>query len=297
MIDLTRLRLFRELAERGTMTAVADSLGMTSSAVSQHLAILEREAGVPLLERVGRRVRLTPDGERLAGHADAILRAVEKAELDLRAANTKPTGKLVIASFATFAAARLLPALLRVRAQCPELDIVFQEMEPADAIVALREGHCHLAVTFAYSLVPRPNDDALISQELLREPVLLAFPRTKGRKRASVALTSFAKDDWMVGSRQPDDRLLAERACAAAGFVPRIVHAVDDYDLLLRMVEAGLGIGFVPQLALDRSSKINVGIGTPSGQTLFRSIQAVTRPGIVASPSIRLVLAELARSR
>lgn len=297
MIDLTRLRLFRELAERGTMTAVAESLGLTSSAVSQHLAILEREAGVPLLERAGRRVRLTPDGERLAEHAADILRAVEKAELDLRSADTRPTGKLVIASFASFAMAHLLPAILRVRARAPELDIVFQEMELPDAMPALQEGRCHVAVTFAYSLVPRPCDDNLVTQELLRDPVLLAYPRSKGRKRSSVALTAFAKHDWIVGSRQPDDRLLAERACAAAGFVPKIVHAVDDYDLVLRMVEAGLGVGFIPQLALQRSGKLNVGIGTPDGLTLVRSIQAVTRPGIAASPSVKLLMAELMRSR
>ncbi|GLQ88788.1 LysR family transcriptional regulator [Dyella flagellata] len=297
MVDLVRLRLFRELARLGTMTAVAESLALTSSAVSQHLAILEREAGVRLLERVGRRVRLTPDGDRLAEHAETILRAVEKAELDLRGASTRPAGKWVIACFATFAAAHLLPALVRVRAQCPELDIVFHEMEPDDAIVALREGRCHLAVTFAYSLVPKPKDDVLIAQELFREPVLLAFPRSKARMRSSIDLAAFAQDDWIVGSRQPDDRLLAERACAAAGFVPRIVHAVDDYELVLKMIEAGLGVGFVPQLALERSSKVDLGIGTPKDHALVRVVQAFTRPAIAASPSIRLLLAELARQR
>lgn len=297
MMDLARLRLFRELARRGTMTAVAASLGLTSSAVSQHLAILEREAGVRLLERVGRRVRLTPEGERLAEHAEGILRAVEKAELDLRGATAKPVGKLVIASFATFAEARLLPAMLRVKAQCPDLEIVLHELDPSDAILALEEGRCHLAVTFAYSLVPRVHDSALVWQELLREPLLLAFPRARGRKRASIELAAFANDDWIVGSRQPDDRWLAERACAAAGFVPRIVHAVDDYQLMLNMIAAGLGVGFAPQLALQRSSKVNVGIGTPRDHALSRSIYAVTRPGLASSPSISLLLAQLGGSR
>lgn len=294
MIDLTRLRLFRELARRGTMIAVADSLALTSSAVSQHLAILEREAGVALLERVGRRVRLTPDGERLAEHADTILRAVETAELDLRGAPTKPVGKWVIASFATFAAAHLLPAIVRVRAQCPGLEVVLHEMEPEEAKAALRDGRCHLAVTFEYSLVPAPNDDALIAKELFREPMLLAFARARARKHSSIDLAAFAQDDWIAGSSQPDDRLLAERACAAAGFVPRIVHAVDDYDLALRMIEAGLGVGFIPRLALARSGKIGVGFGLPKNQALVRVVHALTRPGIAAAPSIRLLLAELA---
>ena len=94
MFDLTRLRLLRELAHRGTMTAVGAALGLTSSAVSQQLATLEREARVTLFDRVGRRVRLTSEGERLVAHAEAIFRAVEMAELDLHAASERPRGVL-----------------------------------------------------------------------------------------------------------------------------------------------------------------------------------------------------------
>src|SRR5688572_15554854 len=121
MFDLARLRLLRELAHRGTMTAVAEACGLSSSAVSQQLATLEREARTPLLERIGRRVRLTTDGERLARHAETILQAVEAAALDLRGARDTPRGVLGAASFATFAKARLLPAILRARTRYPDL--------------------------------------------------------------------------------------------------------------------------------------------------------------------------------
>jgi DNA-binding transcriptional LysR family regulator len=99
MIDLTRLRLLRELAHRGTMTAVAAAFGLTSSAVSQQLATLERETRTALTERVGRRVLLTAEGRRLVAHAETILEAVEAAELDLAAVGNAPRGVIEIGSF------------------------------------------------------------------------------------------------------------------------------------------------------------------------------------------------------
>src|SRR5262245_49965284 len=150
MFALMRLRLLRELAHRGTMTAVGEALGQTSSAVSQQLAILEREARAKLLERVGRRVRLTAEGERLAAHADTILQAVVAAEQDLKGAKEKPKGVLEVCCFPTFAKARLLPAIVRARARHPELRVIIHELESADAIAAVRDGRCHLAISFAY---------------------------------------------------------------------------------------------------------------------------------------------------
>ena len=130
MFDLGRLRLLRELAHRGTRTAVGAALGHTSSAVSQQLAILECEARAKLLERVGRRVRLTAEGERLAAHADAILQAVVAAEQDLKGAKEKPKGVLEVCCFPTFAKARLLLAITRARARYPELRVIIHELNP-----------------------------------------------------------------------------------------------------------------------------------------------------------------------
>jgi DNA-binding transcriptional LysR family regulator len=293
MFDLARLRLLRELAHRGTMTAVADAFGLTSSAVSQQLAILEREARVALMERVGRRVRLTAEGERLAAHAEAILQAVEAAVLDLRAAGETPRGALEIACFPSFAKARLLPAVIRARDRFPELQVVIHELEPADAIDAVRGGRCHLAVSFAYNLAPRPDVAGLAAQPLMEEPVLLALPERWRAAREPIGLKRLAQADWIVGSRQTDDRLLAERACAAAGFAPRITHTVDDYDLLLRMVSAGLGVGFVPELGLRFSSADAVVVRSAP---LSRRIHALTRRALAASPSVRALLAELLRT-
>jgi DNA-binding transcriptional LysR family regulator len=295
MFDLTRLRLLRELTYRGTMTAVADAFGLTSSAVSQQLATLERETGTVLLERIGRRVQLTEAGVRLAAHAETILEAVEAAKHDLRAAQAKPDGECVVACFSTFAKARLIPAIARLRPRFPDWRIYVHERETPDAIDALREGRCHVAVPFTYNLVPRPELPGLRSRPLLEEPVVLALPRRWKTKPGPLDLKSLAQKDWIVGSRQTDDLLLAERVCAAAGFAPRTTHTVDDYDLLLRMVGAGLGVGLVPNLALRFSDTRQVDVRTPRGTSLRRQVYALTRSASADSPAVQALLAELAK--
>jgi DNA-binding transcriptional LysR family regulator len=276
------------------MTAVAAALGLTSSAVSQQLATMEREARVALLERVGRRVRLTAEGARLVSHAETILQAVEAAELDLRAAGETPKGELEIASFSTFAKVHLIPALMQTRDRFPEMHVVVHELESEDAVEAVRDGRCHVAVSFAYNLVPRPDAVGLAAQQLIEEPVLLALPERWRTERNPIGLERLAQEDWIVGSRQTDDRLLAERACAVAGFAPRITHTVDDYDLLLRMVAAGLGVGFVPELGLRFPSAEAVVVRTPGGAPLSRRVHAMTRGALTASPLVRALLSELA---
>jgi len=292
MLDLARLRLLRELARLGTMTAVADALGQTSSAVSQQLAILEREARAPLLERIGRRVRLTAEGQKLAAHAETIMQAVEAAELDLRAARDVPDGALEVATFPSFAKARLLPAVLRLRARWPGLTVTIREEEPIDSLDAVREGRRDLAIDFAYSLTPRGDAVGLSTFPILEEPVLLALPADRPGA-GPVELHDLAEADWIVGSRQSDDHRLAERACALAGFSPRIVHTIDDYDLMLRMVAAGLGVGFAPEMAFTFSAAEGV-VGRPVADlALTRRIQAVTRPTLANTARVKALVAAL----
>lgn len=286
MLDPVRLRLLCELAHRGTMTAVGVACGYTSSAVSQQLATLEREAGVRLYERAGRRVRLTPEGHRLVRHARAVLDALEVAEADLRAAET-PRGPLRVASFATAVAARLLPAIAAARVTYPDLRLVVQELEPAEAVEALRDGLCEVAITYTYSLIPQPLPPGLRVETLGTEPVLLALPAD----HPATDLDMLRAEEWIAGSRLGADHELAERACAMAGYVPRITHAADDYGLILRMVQQGIGCALVPELAADL-------YGIPSGVRLLpvsavrlaRHTHAVTRSAATAAPAIRALM-------
>jgi DNA-binding transcriptional LysR family regulator len=297
MLDLTRLHLLRELARRGTMIAVADAAGLTSSAVSQQLATLEREAGVALLEQIGRRVRLTAEGTRLVAHAETILQAVDAAERDLHNAKDAPGGELEVACFASYAKTHLLAAIARACARHPGMRVAVHELETPDALDAVGDGRCHLAICFAYNLVPRAEVAGLATRLLLEEPVHVAMPASMAKSTSTIALGRLEHEDWIVGSRQSDDHRLAERACAAAGFAPRITHTIDDYDLLLRMVAGGFGVGFVPELGVRSAATKGIAIRTPRGMPLTRRVHAVTRRALAASPLVAALLAELARPR
>ncbi|MEO3867870.1 LysR family transcriptional regulator [Nonomuraea sp. B12E4] len=175
MLDPARLLLLREFAERGTMTAAGESRGMTSSAVSQQLATLEREAGVRLFERAGRRVRLTAEGERLLRHAYIVLNALDAAEEDLRSASTA-RGPLRVACFATAAVHRLLPAIALARTRHPDLHVILYELEPREATDTLRAGGCDLAITFTYNLIPEEPPPGVDRRLLGTEPIMIALP-------------------------------------------------------------------------------------------------------------------------
>ncbi|OUC82106.1 LysR family transcriptional regulator [Streptosporangium minutum] len=213
MLEPTRLRLLREFAEHGTMTAVGEVCGMTSSAVSQQLATLEREAKVALFERAGRRVRLTAEGQRLVRHANIVLNALDAAEEDLRAAST-PRGPVRVACFATAAVHRLLPAIATARTRHPELHVVVYELEPHEAVEALRDGNCDLAVAFTYNLIPEDGPPGISRRLLGVEPILIALPTGHPAATHEVDLRLLREEQWIAGSQGTTNHEMLDRACA-----------------------------------------------------------------------------------
>jgi len=297
MFDLGRLKLLYELSQRETMTAVAIASRLTPSAVSQQLATLENEAQVKLFEPLGRRVRLTAAGLRLVSHARRILDAVEAARLDMGLASTHPSGRLELACFGTFAKSHALPAIVRAREKHGELHIVLRELEPVDALAAIRNGACDAAIIYTHSLVPHDVDDALVTHSLFEEEMVLALPQNLAHLPDPLELNELAEFEWIGGARESEGFTLTGRACAAAGFAPRITHSVDDYDLLLRMVGAGLGVSFVPRLALDLHPTPAIVVRTPAGVPLRRSFSLVARPIFSATPSFAALREELSARR
>lgn len=284
MLDPTRLKLLAELARRGTMIAVGEACGMSSSAVSQQLATLEREAGVRLFARAGRRVRLTAEGERLVRHAHTILHALDAAEEDLRAAGT-PRGPLRVACFGTAAAARLLPAIARAREETPALRVIVHELEPREALAALADGGCDLAITFTYNVIPEDPPPGATRLPLGTEPILLALPE-------SGDTTRLAEEAWIAGSAGTTDHELLDRVCALAGFRPNVVHTADDYALVLRMVRAGLGVALVPELVGSVTGvPAGVALRPLPGPPITRTTHALVR---TETPAVRALLAQLA---
>ncbi|MEV0293749.1 LysR substrate-binding domain-containing protein [Nocardia sp. NPDC050710] len=241
MLDVRRLRLLRELSHRETIAAVAEALSYTPSAVSQQLAALEREAGVPLLERTGRRVTLTPAALRLVEHAETILAALEQAAADLAAVGTRLEGTLRIGAFPTAVRTILSPALVALSRDHPGLELRVTELDPATAPAALRAEALDVALVQEYDYVPAEPDPALETEPLLEEPVYLA---------ALAAETLAVQDDstWILGSPGTLCHTMTVRACQAAGFTPRVRHHADDFSTVLALVAAGQGVALVPAL-------------------------------------------------
>lgn len=174
MLDVRRLRLLRELALRGTIAAVAEALAFTPSAVSQQLSVLEREAGVSLLERTGRRVTLTPAGQRLALHAEAVLERLELAAAELVDARQGLAGPLRIGTFPTAARALLPAALVALAVEHPRLEPMVSEMDPAAVAHALRAGELDVALVHDYDFVPALAEPGVATEPLCTEAMYLA---------------------------------------------------------------------------------------------------------------------------
>jgi DNA-binding transcriptional LysR family regulator len=246
MLDLRRLRLLRELAHRQTIAAVAQALAYTPSAVSQQLAVLEREAGVPLLERTGRRVTLTPAARTLVAHAEDVLAQMERAEAALATARTTVTGTLRIGAFPSAARVILPTALVALGRDCPDLELMIEEFDPALAAEALRAGELDAALTHDYDLVPMPDQPALESTVVLTEQMYVASRNSPPILDDPVG--SFCNDWWIMGRPGSLCRLAAERICQAAGFQPRVRHQSDDFPTVLALVAADQGHAVMPRL-------------------------------------------------
>jgi DNA-binding transcriptional LysR family regulator len=258
MLDVRKLRLLRELARCGTITAVAEALSYTPSAVSQQLAALEREAGVPLLQRSGRRVTLTPAGAALADQTEAILALLEQAAAALATARAGLTGPLRIGAFTTAVRTILPAALVALGRDHPGLELMVTELDPADVPDALRSGALDIALTHEYDYVPTPPDPALATEPLLEEAIYLASSGPPPALAAD-AIRLHRAAPWIMASPGTLCHAMAVRACQAAGFAPRIRHHADDFATVLALVAAGQGVALVPQLGA---------IGPPADVTL-----------------------------
>jgi DNA-binding transcriptional LysR family regulator len=260
MLDVRKLRLLRELAHRGTIAAVADALSYTPSAVSQQLAALERDAGVPLLRRTGRRVALTPAGAVLAGRTEAILALLEEAAAGLAAARTGLTGPLRIGAFQTAVRTILPAALVALGRDHPGLELMVTELDPAAVPDALRSGALDVALVHEYDYVPAEPDPALDTEPLLEEAIYLASLESPGPGETSGdPIATCGEAPWIVASPGTLCHVMAVRACQAAGFTPRIRHHADDFATVLALVAAGQGVALVPELGV---------IGPPPGVAL-----------------------------
>ncbi|MFD0358196.1 LysR substrate-binding domain-containing protein [Streptomyces sp. NPDC127110] len=299
MLDVRRLRLLRELARRGTIAAVAEALAFSPSAVSQQLAVLEREAGLPLLERTGRRVRLTPAAQNLVRHAEAVLERLEQADADLAEARSGLAGVLRVGSFPTATRAIVPAALVHLARRHPGLEPRIRETDPAAVAHALRAGDLDVALVHEYDFVPAPPEPGLATRPLYEEAMYLAAPAVPAVPAAATGadqgavLRSRQDEPWITATPGTLCHAMTVRACQAAGFTPRIRHQVDEFDTVLALVAAGQGVAVVPQLGVT---------GPPDPAVVLtrlhmeRRTKVAFRSGAAAHPAVAAFTAALRAS-
>ncbi|MFI9203050.1 LysR family transcriptional regulator [Streptomyces sp. NPDC053048] len=292
MFDLHKLRLLRELKHRGTLAAVAAALSYSPSSVSQQLSQLEAQAGVPLLEPVGRRVRLTPQAEILVGHTEAVLERLERAEADIAASLTGLTGILRIACYQS-AAFALAPHLLTLlREAHPGLRVHLVQAEPEQALPALLAHDFDLVVTEEYPGNPDPRPPGLELEELHQDPLRLATPPGEG---GEVRLADLRDRPWVMEPEGSASRRWALTLCRTAGFEPDIRFESADLLFHARLVEHGHAMAFLPDLVRSGRTPAVVLHPLPQGLDARKIITAV-RVGSSRHPAIEACRKALRRA-
>jgi len=296
-LTIDRLRMLRELDRAGTIAGAARHLGLTSSAVSQQLSALEREAGIALVDRAGREATLTSAGHALLPHADAVLATLEAASADLDRIRGIVAGPFRVATVPSAAGALVSPAVTLLRTTHPDLDVTVIDEEPHRSLVHLDRGLVDLAVVDAYDAVPLTLPPGLASVTLLSEPLVAVLPTRRSRSgarsaRRSVTLADLADEAWIVAPAEVACGAAVRAACRAAGFEPRVRWQTDDLLLHLDHVAAGHGVAVLPRLAV-RPGLAAVEAVPLLGPGLSRRLLAVTRATAVDRPAVAAVRHQL----
>lgn len=286
------MQILRAVVTSGSVTAAAGNLGYTPSAISQQLATLEREAGITLLEKVGRRVQPTAAGLLLADRAEVIaghLADAESALADLRAGRT---GRLAMTFFATAGATLVPPAVADFRARHPDVRLDLALLDPDDPLPGVRRGDFDLAVVIA----PGPDSfgPELTAVHLLDDAYRVVLPRGhRLATRRTIDLADLADESWVDSSSVPGIcRKLVSDACAAAGFTPSFVVDSDDFPTAQGFVAAGLGVSLIPGLGIGTVHK-GVSVRRVRNPEPIRRIYAAVRTGTVDRPTIATMLTAL----
>jgi DNA-binding transcriptional LysR family regulator len=297
MLDVRRLRLLRELKIRGTLAEVAEALQYSPSSVSQQLALLEKEAGVVLLRKTGRRVQLTPQAEVLVTHTAQLLETLEQAEADLAASLTTVTGTVRIAVFQSAALALMPDALTRMLSRYPEVRIEMTQREPETALHETWARDFDLVIAEQYPGHAAPRYAELDRIRLTEDAIRLATPPSSPSRPAINSLADTAELAWVMEPRGAASRHWAEQACRSAGFEPDVRFETADLQAQIRLIESGNAVALMPDLVWTGRGTTAQLISLPGDphRTVFTSARrsSAKRPAILAT---REILAETAAS-
>lgn len=297
VIDVHRLQVLKAVVETGSVSGAAEVLSYTPSAVSQHVTALERETGTVLLERVGRGVRATDAALLLCEHTARVLSSIREAEEALAALRSGRIGRIRVAAFPTAGASVVPGALAAFQATMPKVALDVVVAEPDEAVAMLRQGDIDVAVVVDSANGFSP-DGPMYSLHLLSDPFRVVLPR--GHRLASrrqIEVSTLAGERWIGVSSCPNycEQVVAA-VCRRAGFSPVYALQADEYPTAQGFVAAGLGVAFVPLLALGPAAHPGVVVRRVKGEQPVREIWVLTRRAIAELAPVRTMMDALATS-
>lgn len=292
MISLARLELLLALHERGTLQAAAAALHISTSAASQQLATLTREAGAKLTEPDGRRLKLTEAGQVLAKHAYEIAAQLERARGDVQAAAAGELGTITVGGVASALPALLIPATKVTEKAHPRLRIDLREAELPDALSQLSVGDLDIVVVVENRNQSSRQDPRHERIPLGTDDFRLAVPRdSRWSRQQSVDLATLVDVDWISSTHDDSCDQLLHSACFAAGFTPRIRHRAADWLAMIALIEAGMGLALLPTSgASPMTQRVQL---VPPAVQVKRHLSAVVRRGATSRPEISSYLTAL----
>lgn len=256
MLNVDRLRALHAVAAHGSIFAASEVLHVTTSAVSQQLAKLEREVGQSLLERVGRRVRLTDAGTLLISHTKQVMSLLEHAEAELDAHRGAVTGEITIAAFATAARGLAPHAINFLRTHHPQLRVVFREQEPIESIPLLLRRDIDVAITQEWLNAPLAVSEELAKEFLLDDVADIALPaKHRLAKKPIVRLDDLANESWVTWQSGSICHDWLMHTLRSHGHEPRVLYTAMEHSTQLAFVAAGFGAAVIPRLGREAVPK------------------------------------------
>src|SRR5688500_16038057 len=276
MLDLRRLAIFREIAERGSFSDAAAALDYTQSAVSHHIANLERELGMSLLERGRRPVQLTPAGERLFAHAGVLIGAAATAEEEMQALAGLETGRIRVGAFLSACVSFMPDAIGRFAARHPEVEVRLHQEEPPVALPRLIAGELDLAVVFFDRIEPSERDPRLDSVVIRDDAYrIVIHPRHRLARRRTLGMGDLKGESFAAPRAEGagiEYRSLVQSMCREAGFEPDFAYTVDEVTVARASVAAGLAVGVMPDMTIGHP-RPDVSVKAIKGMDPFRTVE------------------------
>lgn len=269
MLNLDRLRALHAVSAHGSIIAAAETLNVTTSAVSQQLAKLEQETGQQLLERHGRGVRLTDAAATLVSRTHRVLSLLEEAEAELEAADDVVSGQITIAAFATAARGLAPQAIRALRAGYPQLSITFHEQEPHTSIPNLVRRNVDLIIINDWQNAPIALPEGLSRAPLFDDVADIALPPGHRLSKArTIKLSELAGEEWIAWPSGSICHDFLMHTLRSTGSEPKIAHTAGEYETQLALVAAGLGCCVLPRMGRG---------AVPKGVTVVKSEPALRR--------------------